>query len=638
MEELHRIEPVLLNVAIYLAALVAGVLAFRRLGLGSALGYLLVGAIVGPAALGIVGENETVRTLAEFGVVLLLFVIGLELRVARLWRLRVDIFGMGAVQLLLTTVLLGTALHWAADWGWGPALIAGAALSLSSTAFGVQLLEERRAIGTPFADRAISVLLFQDLALVPLVALITLFAVAGFGGESGGTFSAGAITLALASLATLILVGYFVINPFFRLIARSGADEAFTAGALLVVIGAALLMQFAGLSMAMGAVVAGILLAGSEFRHRIESAIDPFRGLLLGMFFMGIGVEIDWLAVASSLHVALGSALGVFALKGAVLFALARVRGSTVPESIRIGVLLGQAGEFGFVLFGLAAASGVFSQEDASVLTGVAVLSMAFTPLVLRLADRWIGLYERKMGSKDVPDFNEAPQASVLVVGFGRFGQTVAQILNRRGYSLLLVDNNPQRVQVARSLGYEVFFGDFGHQGFIQTAAKRGLCAVFVCIDDAEACLKAVSELRERFPDVLLIARVRDRFAQWEMLEVGADSAVREVFESAVAFAEEGLKLLGESDAIEELIADFRKQDAEELVRMSAQYTRNEGLTEEQAKQDSVIEIRAEREGDDAKPPALEAIEGEMIPTRRTFPPSLRGIVSEVRKLRRKNN
>ncbi len=631
MEEIHRIEPVLLNVGIYLAALLIGVITFRRLGLGSALGYLLVGSIVGPAALGLVGDDHTVETLAELGVVLLLFVIGLELRAKRLWRLRIDIFGVGTAQLVITTAVLGSLLHLVIGWEWGPSLVTAAALSLSSTAFGVQLLEERKAIGTPFADRAISILLLQDMALVPLVAMVTLFAPVG-AGVAATELDTETIAIAVASLAVLVGGGYFLVNPLFRLIARTGADEAFTAGALLVVVAAALLMQFAGLSMAMGAVIAGILLADSEFRHRIEAAVDPFRGLLLGMFFMGIGVGLDWLAVLRSLPLILGCAVGLFAIKALILFALARIRGSTVTEAIRIGLLLGQAGEFGFLLFGLAAASGVFDIGTASILTAIAVLSMALTPIVLKLADRQISVMRTRYGTEsDLPEIEETPPAPVLVVGYGRFGQTVVQVLARCGHTPLLIDSNIERVRVARAQGYEAHFGNLGGRGVIGTVAKRGLRAIVVCIDDTKIALRAVSELRERFPDVPLLARVRDRYSQWEMLEVGADTAVREVHEAAMRLAGETLSSLGEGDSSEEVLESIRCEDQEELERMAASYTRAdvhlESVETDEGNAPSPSDEEIQETVDDDDQP---------VPTTRPRPPSWQSMAAKARRALRK--
>lgn len=576
---MHDISSPLLTLAVYLAALVAGVLLFRRLGLGSAIAYLLVGALAGPAALGIVGHSETVAILAEFGVVLLLFAIGLELRPARLWRLRIDIIGLGSAQLVLTGAVIAVGLRFGLDWGWGVSVVTGAALALSSTAFGLQTLEDRKAIGTPFADRTISILLFQDLAVVPLLALVALSTEAGFSGPDAGHISVTAILIAVGSLAALVLIGHFAIGPMFRLIARSGAREAFTAGALLVVMGAALLTISAGLSAATGAVIAGVLLAESEFRDRIESDIDPFRALFIGLFFIGIGVNVDWRAVALSIHIALFGAVALFLVKGCILFALARIRGSSVADSLRTAVLLGQAGEFAFVLFGLAVASDVLKPEAASVLTAITALSMAMTPVAMRILDKFLERIERDaVKPEEAPATAAEPAAApMVVIGYGRYGKAVTEILQRRGYDLVLVDKSPERVRVARDKGCRVFFGDLEHPGTLRSIERGGVRAIFVCIDEADTSRKAVARLRQRFPDAVLLARVRDRWSQWNTIRLGADRAVLEVFDSALAMAREGLTLLGDEDAADETIAEYKRDDAEQIEKLLAIYSRDEG-------------------------------------------------------------
>ena len=493
MAEFHSPDLALLTVGLYLAALVVGVVAFRRFGLGAAPGYLVLGAAAGPAALGLLAGNETIDTLAEFGVVLLLFVIGLELRPARVWSLRVDIFGLGFGQVVVTTLLFAMIVHALLGWAAGPCIITGAALALSSTAFGIQSLMERNVLGTRFADRAIAVLLFQDLAVVPLLALVSLFSAAGLGAV-GGSF--GSVATALGSLVVLGLAGHFLINPFFRLLVRTGGDEAFTPAALLVVVGAALLMEQAGLSMAMGALIAGVLLAESEYRHRIESAIHPFRSLFLGLFFLAVGAQVDILAIGDVIHYVIGAAIGVFVLKSAVLFALARIRGADPFESIRFAALLGQAGEFGFVIFGLAAANGIFTDATASALTAVAAVSMALTVVAVRLAEWWIA---RMRTREETPEEEEIPPASVIVVGFGRFGQSVSRVLQRRGVAPLVLERSPERIRIARSQGFEAFFGDLDGSDFLGAAEQRGVRAIFVCADGGANRPRAIARLREMF-------------------------------------------------------------------------------------------------------------------------------------------
>ena len=566
MAEANHSDLALLTVGIYLAALVVGVVAFRRFGLGAAPGYLVLGAAAGPAALGLLAGNETIDTLAEFGVVLLLFVIGLELRPARVWSLRVDILGLGIGQVTLTTALFAMIVHAILGWDAGPCIVAGAALALSSTAFGIQSLMERNALGTRFADRAIAVLLFQDLAVVPLLALVSLFSAAGLGGVDASIWS---LATALGSLLVLGLAGHYLINPFFRHIVRGGGDEAFTPAALLVVVGAALLMEQAGLSMAMGALIAGVLLAESEYRHRIESAIHPFRSLFLGLFFLGVGAQVDILAIGSVLHFVVGAAIGVFVLKAAVLFALARIRGADLVESIRIAALLGQAGEFGFVIFGLAAVNGIFTDAVASSLTAVAAVSMGLTVVAVRLAEWWITRIRSRDEALEEEE-EEVPPASVIVVGFGRFGQTVARVLQRRGFAPLVLERSPERIRIARSQGFEAFFGDLDGSDFLGAAEQRGVRAIFVCANGGSNRPKAIARLRELFPDVELLARVPDRFTGWEALELGADHVERELFEASLSMVREGLTRIGDAEGAEEAIDEIRRDEAEQAEQLRA--------------------------------------------------------------------
>ena len=626
MGDLHNYEPVLLTIALYLAALVTGLLVFRRLGLGVALGYLAVGAIAGPTALGLLGGSEAggseaIESLAEFGIVLFLFVIGLELRPGRLWRLRIDLVGLGGAQLVITTLVLASGFRFGLDWSWAASVVVGSALSLSSTAFGVQLLGERGAVGTPFGDRAISILLFQDIALVPLIALAALFSQAGFVVDVAA--QGGAVLVALGSLGVLVLVGHFAIGPFFRLIARSGVDDAFTAGALLVVAAAALLMRHAGLSMAMGGVIAGVLLADSQYRHRIEAAVDPFRGLLIGVFFVGVGASIDWGVVLRSFHIALGGAVALFLIKGVILLALVRIRGARMAPALRTAALLGQSGEFSFVLFGLGVVSGALPSDTASVLTAVAALSMALTPLAMMLADRWIASRtpapSREAAEEDAVLTEEGMPAPTILVGCGRFGQTVAEVLKRRGHELLMIDSNAERVRVVRSQGHEVVYGELD-EAFLNVVVRRGVRAFFVCIDDAASSLQVVSRVRGRFPDALILVRTEDRLAQWEAVEVGADFAVREVFESALSMARAGLEYLGDKEAAEEVIEEFRREDAERFDTLQARYTRDEpGL---EASPPDAAALDAEDEEDGEVPP---------VPTRRRRPFSFAPALERLR-------
>jgi len=564
MTGVHHTDLALLTLGLYLAALVVGVVAFRRFGLGAAPGYLVLGAVAGPAALGLLAGNATIDTLAEFGVVLLLFVVGLELRPRRVWSLRVDIFGLGFAQVFLCGAVLALILRATLGWDASACIVAGAALSLSSTAFGFQALIDRNELGTPFADRAVAVLLFQDLAVLPLLAMVSLLAATGSGEAVG---SVPSFASAVLSLLVLGLAGHYLINPFFRQIVRFGGDEAFTPAALLVVVAAAWIMESAGLSMALGALIAGILLAESEYRHRVETAIAPFRSLFLGLFFLGVGAQVDVFAIGHRLHWVVGGAFLVFAVKGAVLFALARIRGSSVADSLRFAALLGQAGEFGFILFGLAAANGIVEPAAASSLTAVAAISMALTVVAVKLADRWIG---KRRATDEPPPEERVRLSGVLVIGFGRFGQIVSRVLRQRGYRPLILDRSPERIRVARSLGFDAHFGDLDGSEFLSEAGKRGVKAIFVCVGAEGQRLRAVHRLRGLFPDAVLLARVPDRFAGWEALELGADHVEREVLEASFCMAREGLRRFGDVESAEEAVAVIRREEEALSERLRA--------------------------------------------------------------------
>lgn len=570
-------DPILLNAAIYLGATVAAVAAFKRLGLGSVLGYLAAGAAIGPSGLGWLGAAGEVLHVAEFGVVLLLFVIGLELQPSRLWRMRGEIFGLGAAQVAGTGALLALAL-----WGLGlsppGALVTGLALALSSTAFGVQILRERGELAAPYGRRAFAILLFQDIAVVPLLALTAVLA--PFGSEDAGDLRQ--IATSVAALGAMVLVGRYGLPRLFRLLALAKADEVFTAAALLVVAASALAMQAAGLSMAIGAFMAGVLLAETEFRHQLETDIEPFRSLFLGLFFFGVGMAVDWPLAGRNLALVLGGALALFALKALALNALARRAGSDRGDALRIAATLGQAGEFAFVLLAIASDSWLISAGDAALLTAAVGVSMALTPAAVFGVDRWEAWRERDGAAPD----RAAPQSrpgSVIVAGFGRSGQIIARMLRLRGYDLTLIDNSPRRIQIAEGLGDRVFFGDGSRLDVLTMAGAAEAKAIFLCINDREGARMAVARLRERFPDQLILAITYDRFSDIEMRAAGADVVVRQVYESSVKLALKGLELMGDDVDLGALEAEFRRRD-EELLRLQIELGVREGVEAMRAK------------------------------------------------------
>jgi len=569
-------DPLLLNAAIYLGATVAAVAAFKRLGLGSVLGYLVAGAVIGPGGLGWLGGAGEVLHVAEFGVVLLLFVIGLELQPSRLWRMRGEIFGLGAAQVAGTGALIAGSL-WALGLSPPGALVTGLALALSSTAFGVQILRERGELAAPYGRRAFAILLFQDMAVVPLLALAAVLA--PFGGESGDLRQ---IALSVAALGAMVLVGRYGLPRLFRLLALARADEVFTAAALLVVAASALAMQAAGLSMAIGAFLAGVLLAETEFRHQLETDIEPFRSLFLGLFFFGVGMAVDWPLAGRNLPLVLGGAAALFALKALALYALARRAGSDRGDALRIAATLGQAGEFAFVLLAIASDSWLIGAGEAALLTATVGVSMALTPGAVFAADRWEAWRARH---GDAPD-RVAPQArpaSVIVAGFGRTGQIIARMLRLRGYELTLIDNSPRRIQIAEGLGDKVFFGDGSRLDVLTMAGAAEAKAILLCIDDREGARKAVARLRERFPGQLILAMTYDRFSDIEMRAAGADVVVRQVYESSVKLALKGLELMGDDVDLAALEAEFRRRD-EELLRLQIELGVHEGIQAMRAK------------------------------------------------------
>lgn len=563
-------DPILLTATVFLGTSVVTVAAFKRLGLGSVLGYLAAGALIGPAGLGLIADAETALHLGEFGVVLLLFVIGLELQPSRLWRMRGEIFGLGAQQVGITGGAIALCLV-ALGLAPGAAALLGLSLALSSTAFGVQILRERGELSVPYGRRAFSILLFQDLAVVPLLALAALLAPAATGSGGGG------VLLGLVAIAGLLLVGRFGLPRLFRLIALSRAEEVFTAATLLVVVVSALVMQSAGLSMALGAFIAGVMLAETEFRHQVETDIEPFRSLFLGLFFMAVGLSVDWTLALDNVALVLGGAAALFGLKALLLYRLVRRSGSGRADALRIAATLGQAGEFSFVLLSLAAQGGLVAAGTGALLNAAVGVSMALTPGAVALVDLWLDRISAREGTAGLAPVRDEGPGKVIVAGFGRSGQIVARILRMRGYELTLIDNSPRRIKMAESVGDKVFFGDGSRLDVLTMAGAGSARAIFLCINDREGAKKAVSRLRERFPDKLILAMTYDRFSLLEMREAGADAAVRETFESAVQLARAGLERMGDDTDLDALVDEFRRRD-EEMLRLQVEFGMAGGL------------------------------------------------------------
>ncbi len=539
MDHNYLFQAVVLLVTAALAAPLA-----RALRIGSVMGYLAAGVVIGPHALALFYDVESVLHVAELGIVFLLFLIGLELRPIRLWTMRRSIFGAGGAQVLASGLALGLIAAIFVK-PFVVAAIVGMALAMSSTAFVLQALDERRELTQRHGRLAFSILLFQDLAAIPLIAVVPLVAASG---QSDPWQSFAAIVQALAIIGGVVLVGHYLLNHIFRLVAASGVREAMTATALLVVLGVALLMQLAGLSAALGAFVAGALLADSEYRHQIEADIQPFEGLLLGLFFTAIGMSLDLSLLWSKLGLVAAMVAGLVLLKGAVLFAVGRWQGLNATQAKRLAIALAQGGEFAFVILGLVTGAHLVEEETAALLVVVVTLSMVITPLLLLLDTALMPPVRAGLAAFEVPP---ADEGHVVIAGLGRFGQIVGRILTARGIAFTALDISPDQIQLVRRFGAEGYYGDASRLDILE-AAKTGMARAFVlAIDDVEGSLKTAELVRRHFPHVPIYARARNRQHVHKLMDLGVLEMRRETFLSAIELSRDLLEGLGmrESEA-----------------------------------------------------------------------------------------
>jgi monovalent cation:proton antiporter-2 (CPA2) family protein len=553
MTESHYLADIL----VLLAAAVIAVPVFQRLGLGSVLGYLAAGVVVGPWGFGIIDQVEEIRYIAEFGVIFLLFIIGIELKPARLWDMRRMVFGLGTAQVMVTGLAIaGLALLF--DQPPRTAIIIGFGLALSSTAFGLQILTERGEMGTSHGRTAFSVLLLQDLAVVPLLTLVSLLA-------AEATLLEGvefAMLEAVLVITLVILVGRFLLSPALRLVAISRAAEVFTAAAVFAVLGTAWLMEEVGLSLALGAFLAGLMMADSNYRHQVIADIQPFRGILLGLFFMGVGMSVDFGLLGRQGVLIAGLVLGLLLIKSVILWVLCRLMGVSTPDAVRVSMLLSQSGEFGFVLFGLAAISGVISEDLFSILTLLVALTMVTTPLMANFCD-FVGKCLTKAAVRHDVSTNhiDAGQPHVIIAGFGRVGRRVSRVLQAGNIPYLAIDNNADRVLDGRRAGFSVFFGN-ASQVDVLKAAGAGQAGALVCtLDQAVPAVRLVSILRQHHPGIPIHARGRDWQHCEQLLKAGATIAISETLEASLQL---GGAVLGTMGIIEEdaaaLIESLRKK------------------------------------------------------------------------------
>ena len=552
------------QIAVFLAATVIAVPLFRRFKLSSVLGYLTAGMVIGPWGLGLFDDVESVLHLAEFGVVLLLFVIGLELQPSRLWVLRHSVFGAGTVQVALTTAILAAAIM-ALGTPWTTALVIGFALSLSSTALVLQVLAERGELTARHGRASFAILLFQDLAIMPALVLLPLLA-----GQADTRVDWRAIALPVAAIFVVVVAGRFLLRPLLRIVAATRVQEAFTAAALLVVVGTALLFESAGLSMALGAFIAGVLLADSEYRHELEADIEPFKGLLLGLFFIAVGMTANLDVLVDRPLVIVGLTLGYLVLKALAVWLGARLTRHDQPTAWRMAVSLAGGGEFAFVLFSLAAADGLLPRATVDLLVLVVTLSMVLSPLLIGAADR----LARRLRPPSTPpayDRIEPEEPRVLIAGFGRFGQIVARVLRARQIRFTALEVSQAQVDFVRRFGNKLYYGDASRLEMLRAAGAEHAQLLVLAIDDVEASVRAAELAHRHFPRLRVLARARNRQHAFRLMEAGVSDIWRETLASSLEVAEAALVALGTPrDAAASQVRKFRAHDEATLRAQAA--------------------------------------------------------------------
>jgi len=566
MPEPSSSASLLVPVLIFLAAAVVAVPLFRFIGFGAIVGYLIAGIALGPSGTGLVRDPATVLQVAELGVVLLLFLIGLELKPSRLLAMRRDIALVGASQIVLSAVLLGFGAAELLGLSQKAAIVAGIGLAFSATTIALQLLEERGRTQSAYGRRAFAVLLLQDMAVVPVLALMPLMA---DGSVASTDRSAAVVTIleALGVTAAVVLAGRYALNPFFRILARTGAREVLAAAALLVVLGAALAMASVGMSMALGAFLAGVLLSESDFRHQLEADIEPFRGLLMGLFFMSVGMSVDGTLVLAHAGLIAAAVILVILAKAFILFGLLRITGSRSADSIEVAGLLTSVGEFSFVLFPLATTTGIMTQPEAQLLSALAVMSMMIGPLAAKAAARAADrLRTRRRPEANLEAIESVAKDGVLVIGFGRFAQIAVQILLSENIDVTVIDNSTRRIRDAARFGFKVYYGDGTRLDVLRAAGAEQASIIAVCSDHKEATTAIVELVKSAFPLARVHARAYDRIHAITLLEKGADYQMRETLESAFAFGGATLRaLIDDPDRVAETVAAVRRRDAARL-------------------------------------------------------------------------
>lgn len=535
---------------------------FKRLGLGTVLGYLAAGVLIGPIAR-LINDGEELLHFSELGVVFLLFIIGLDLKPSRLWSMRHAIFGLGLAQVAITAVLLAFLGVHVAGLPVPAAIIIGCGFALSSTAFAMQILEDKGETSQKYGQKAFSILLFQDLAIVPILALIPALS-PNEASQSTANFH---IATALGAVVILILAGRYLLNPVFRIIGNTGAREVMIAAALFVVIGSATLMQAAGLSMAMGAFIAGVLLADSSYRHELAADVEPFRGIFLGLFFVAVGLSLNLVVILDNWLLILLAVPVIIVTKIAVIYVLCRIFRTSHNDAIKVAFLLPQGGEFAFVLFSAASAAAVITSALASELIAAITISMALTPLCVTIGNRLLSTTKPDEGIEE--DF-EGAGSDVLMIGFSRYGQIAAQILLAGGSDVTVIDSSANKIRAAGRFGFRIYFGDGQRKDVLEMSGIRKAKVVAICTEKKEVTDRIVDLIQAEFPDVKLYVRSFDREHTLQLRAKGVEYELRETFESGLLFGRKTLEALGVPEEEAQVIADDVRQRDEDRLHVQA--------------------------------------------------------------------
>ena len=554
---------VLRDGVIMLGAAMLFVMAFRRLGLGAVLGYLLAGALIGPDGLGLINAPGEMLHIADFGIVLLLFLVGLELHPERLWRLKNDIFGLGLLQVAVSGLVITGIVFVATGFSFAASLAIGLPLALSSTAQVLPSLRSDGSINTPAGERAFSILLFQDLSIVPMITIIAALSRAPADPSAPPGWQLALFTV--LAIAGLVLAGRFLINPLFRLVGRISERELFIVAGLFIVLASAAVMEALHLSTALGAFIAGVMLADSPYRHELEADIDPFRSILLGLFFLAIGMMLDLDAIVDRPLFVLGMALALIATKSVLLFGMARLFGMESRRGLKLGLLLSQGGEFGFVLFAAAQSAMLIAPEAASLFAAIVTLSMATTPFLMMFND-WL---DRRSGRRDAEEFDGpemSPPSQAIVVGYGRFGQTVAQMMMAKSIPVTLIDSKPSQIELSGNFGMKVYYGDGTRVDLLRLAGAGDAKAILFCTDAESLTPRRLEPILEAFPHAAMFVRAFDRRHLIELNDLDLTCVVRELFESAVTMGREALALFCiDAEEVDRVEQEYRRRDQERL-------------------------------------------------------------------------